>query len=109
MLAAPGARGPVDEQIGRALAGEVVLFDSLHRRKDGSVMPVEVYGRAIDCAGRLTLLLLGRDISRRVRAEQAHLEFQAKVLEAQRRESLGILAGGIAHEFGNLMTTILPT
>jgi hypothetical protein len=99
----------VDEQIGRALAGEVVLFDSLHRRKDGSVMPVEVYGRAIDCAGRLTLLLLGRDISRRVRAEQAHLEFQAKVLEAQRRESLGILAGGIAHEFGNLMTTILPT
>ena len=101
VLADPGARGPVDEQIGRALAGEVVLFDSLHRRKDGSVMPVEVYGRAIDCAGRLTLLLLGRDISRRVRAEQAHLEFQAKVLEAQRRESLGILAGGIAHEFGN--------
>jgi len=107
VLADPGARGPVDEQIGRALAGEVVLFDSLHRRKDGSVMPVEVYGRAIDCAGRLTLLLLGRDISRRVRAEQAHLEFQAKVLEAQRRESLGILAGGIAHEFGNMMTIIL--
>jgi nitrogen-specific signal transduction histidine kinase len=41
-----------------------------------------------------------------VRAEQAHLEFQAKVLEAQRRESLGILAGGIAHEFGNLMMVI---
>jgi len=107
LLADPGVRGPVDEQIGRALAGEVVLFDSLHRRKDGSVMPVEVYGRAIDCAGRLTLLLLGRDISHRVRAEQAQLEFQAKVLEAQRRESLGILAGGIAHEFANLMMTIL--
>ena len=107
LLADPGVRGPVDEQIARALAGEIVLFDSLHRRKDGSVMPVEVYGRAIDCAGRLTLLLLGRDISHRVRAEQAHLEFQAKVLEAQRRESLGILAGGIAHEFGNMMTTIL--
>ena len=107
LLADPGVRGPVDEQIGRALTGEVVLFDSLHRRKDGAVMPVEVYGRAIDCAGRLTLLLLGRDISHRIRAEQGHLEFQAKVLEAQRRESLGILAGGIAHEFGNLMTTIL--
>jgi len=107
LLAEPAARGPVDEQIGRALAGEVVLFDSLHRRKDGSAMPVEIHGRAIDCAGRLTLLLLGRDISHRVRAEQAHLEFQAKILEAQRRESLGILAGGIAHEFGNLMTTIL--
>src|SRR4030095_4721963 len=107
LLADPGVRGTVDEQIARALAGEIVLFDRLHRRRDGSVIPVEVYGRTIDCAGRLTLLLLGRDISHRVRAEQAHLEFQAKVLEAQRRESLGILAGGIAHEFGNLMTTIL--
>ena len=107
LLADPGVRVDVDEQIGRVLAGETVLFDSLHRRKDGSVMPVEVYGRAIDCAGRLTLLLLGRDISHRVRAEQAQLEFQAKVLEAQRRESLGILAAGIAHEFSNLMMSIL--
>jgi PAS domain S-box-containing protein len=107
LLADPGVRVVVDEQIRRVLAGETVLFDSLHRRKDGSVMPVEVYGRAIDCAGRLTLLLLGRDISHRVRAEQAQLEFQAKVLEAQRRESLGILAGGIAHEFSNLTTSIL--
>ena len=107
LLADPGVRSAVDEQIGHALTGETVLFDTLHRRKDGSVMPVEVYGRAIHCAGRLTLLLLGRDISHRVRTEQAHLEFQAKVLEAQRRESLGILAGGIAHEFSNLMMTIL--
>src|SRR5262245_54049377 len=107
VLADPRVRADIDEQIGRVLAGETVLFDSLHRRKDGSVMPVEVYGRAIDCAGRLTLLLLGRDISHRVRAEQAQLEFQAKVLEAQRRESLGILAAGIAHEFSNLMMSIL--
>ena len=107
LLADPGVRAVVDKEIGRVLAGETVLFESLHRRKDGSVMPVEVYGRAIDCAGRLTLLLLGRDISDRVRAEQAHLEFQAKVLEAQRRESLGILAGGLAHEFSNLTMSIL--
>ena len=107
LLADPGARAVADEQLRRALAGEVVLFDGVHRRKDGSVMPVEVYGRVIDCAGRPTLLLLGRDISRRVRAEQAQLDFQAKVLEAQRRESLGILSGSIAHEFSNMMMAVL--
>jgi two-component system cell cycle sensor histidine kinase/response regulator CckA len=107
LLADPAVRAVIDEQLTRVLAGEVVLFDSLHRRKDGSVMPVEVFGRVIDCAGRATLLLLGRDISRRVRGEQAQLDFQAKVLEAQRRESLGILAGSIAHEFSNLMMAIL--
>jgi PAS domain S-box-containing protein len=107
LLADPGAWPVADEQLRRALAGEVVLFDSVHRRKDGSVMPVEVYGRVIDCAGHPRLLLLGRDISHRVRAEQAQLEFQAKVLEAQRREGLGILAGSIAHEFSNLMMAII--
>ncbi len=107
LLADPGARAVADEQLRHVLAGEIVLFDSVHRRKDGSVMPVEVYGRLIDCAGHSRLLLLGRDISRRVRAEQAQLEFQAKVLESQRRESLGILAGSIAHEFSNLMMAIL--
>jgi two-component system cell cycle sensor histidine kinase/response regulator CckA len=107
LLADPAAQAVAVEQLRRALAGEIVLFDSVHRRKDGSVMPVEVYGRVIDCAGRPRLLLLGRDISHRVRAAQAQLEFQAKVLEAQRRESLGILAGSIAHEFSNLMMGIL--
>ena len=107
LLADPAARVAADEQLRRALAGEVVLFDSLHRRKDGAVMPVEVFGRMIDFGGRPTLLLLGRDISQRVRAEQAQLEFQAKVLEAQRCESLGILAGSIAHEFSNVMMAIL--
>ena len=106
LLADPGAQALADAQLGRALAGEIVLFDGLQRRKDGSVMPVEVYGRLIDCAGRPLLLLLGRDITHRVRAEQAQLEFQAKVLEAQRRESLGILAAGIAHEFSNLMMAV---
>jgi two-component system cell cycle sensor histidine kinase/response regulator CckA len=107
VLGDPATWAAADDQLQRALAGEIVLFDGLHRRKDGSLMPVEVYGRVIDCAGRPTLLLLGRDISRRVRAEQAQLEFQAKVLEAQRRESLGILAGSVAHEFSNLTMAIL--
>ena len=107
LLADPGTRAVADEQLRRVLAGDIVLFDSVHRRKDGSTMPVEVYGRLIDCAGRPMLLLLGRDISRRARAEQAQLEFQAKVLEVQRRESLGILAGSLAHEFSNLTMAIL--
>ena len=107
MLADPGVRVALDEQFARAISGEIVLFDSLQRRKDGSVIPVEIYGRGIDCAGRPTLLLLGRDISHRVHAERAQLEFQANVLKAQRRESLGILARGIAHEFSNLTMAIL--
>ncbi len=91
----------------RILVGETILFDMTNRRRDASTVTVEVYARAIDCAGRPTIVALARDVSRRVQAERAHLEFQAKVLGAQRRESLGILAGGMAHEFSNLIMGIL--
>lgn len=45
-------------------------------------------------------VLVLRDITR----EQ---ELEREILQASKLESLGILAGGIAHEFNNLLTTIL--
>lgn len=64
----------LDEAVMRRLtdrfdAGENVTFESLHRRKDGTVFPVEVRTGRFQRGGRLYRLALARDITERKRTE----------------------------------------
>jgi PAS domain S-box-containing protein len=56
---------------GRLAAGETVAFDSRHRRKDGTLFPVEVRIRPFRTAAGDFGLASARDISERKRAENA--------------------------------------
>ena len=47
------------------------------------------------------------DITERKRAEQERRRLEAKLLQTQKLESLGVLAGGIAHEFNNLLVGVM--
>ncbi|MCS6879747.1 MAG: PAS domain-containing protein [Oscillochloridaceae bacterium] len=46
------------------------------------------------------------DLTEQRRHEEERLAFERGLQEAQRRESIGILAAGLAHDFNNLLTTI---
>ncbi len=47
------------------------------------------------------------DITDRKRAEQERVALEAELQEARKRESLGLLAGGVAHDINNTLTVIL--
>ncbi len=67
---------------------EGVLFEAVHRRKDGSTFPVEVSARSLEIQGKLYRQSVIRDISARRQAE-AHLRQQLDELRRWQEATLG--------------------
>jgi two-component system sensor histidine kinase/response regulator len=88
------------EEIDRRLnAGEIMAFESRHRRKDGTVFPVEVRGQAFWEGGRRLTVALVRDIAERRRAEEALRESEARFRGTFENAAIGIAHTNAAGSF----------
>jgi len=93
------------------LAGRTASYESLHRlrHRDGSWRWILDRGRVVERdAGGQPLRLTGThlDLTDRKREQEELLELERASQEAMRLESLGILAGGVAHDFNNQLQII---
>jgi PAS domain S-box-containing protein len=91
-----------DEEMRRTILGRTSWQGELPlRRKDGSLVDVSLTASPIvDPQGRLThFVAIHRDVTDRKLLER-------QLLQAQKMQSVGTLAGGVAHEFNNLLAGI---
>jgi two-component system, cell cycle sensor histidine kinase and response regulator CckA len=110
MLIPPSEQSRVREHGERAIKGSASSFQTPVVHRDGREIWIEVrtaprFNSAGEVAGRLSVV---SDITESRASEQEQDRLRKQIEELNRIESLGKLAGTMAHEFNNVLMGILP-
>ncbi|MCL4468717.1 MAG: PAS domain S-box protein [Deltaproteobacteria bacterium] len=76
-------------------------------RKDGTERWIDFTSGKIQWQGKAAAIASAFDITERKQAEEEKQRLESQLLHAQKMEAVGRLAGGVAHDFNNMLNVII--
>ena len=87
--------------------GVVQNLEAQFRRRDRSVFTGLFSAAYFTVEGEPHILSITRDITGLKMAEEEHLNLVKKLEHARKMEALGVMAGGVAHDLNNILTSLV--
>jgi PAS domain S-box-containing protein len=105
----PEDRDRAAENIQKVLSGKILAgMEYTAIRKDGSTFPVEIHSKVFSRDNKpIGLRGIIVDLSKRKQAEEALRKSEEKLARSNKMESLGLMAGGVAHDLNNILSGIV--
>ncbi len=83
------------------------MFEWHCRRADGELFWAEVTLKKARIGGFDRVIGVLRNVDDRKRMEEQSAEYEKRFQQAQKMEAIGTLAGGVAHDFNNILSAVL--
>ncbi len=108
-LIAPESRALVAENDRKRLSGEEksVRYTYKGLRKDGELIDIEAFGSSTEIDGRPAIIGTLMDVTGKLQSEKRQRDLETRLHQQQRQQSIATLAGGVAHDFNNMLMGVL--